>query len=76
MYMNERTPHINRLTVSDSIIQSCRAYTQKDQDAAFRWAIQALRKAWPDRYLNPDEEHYLDAIIRLQGGKKKRKKKK
>ena len=66
--MDKRTPkQPNRLSVSDAIVQSCCHYAKKDTDTAFRWAIEALRRAGSERYLNADEEHYLDTVIRHQG---------
>lgn len=65
--MDKRPKHKNRLSVSDAIYYSCDHYSRKDVDTAFRWAVEALRRAWPDRYLNPHEEHYLDTVIRHQG---------
>lgn len=57
----------NRLSVSAAIVQSCHHYANRDADTAFRWAIEALRRAGSERYLNPNEEHYLDTIIRHRG---------
>ena len=57
----------NRLSVSDAIIQSCQHYAKRDTDTAFRWAVEALRRAGSERYLNPNEEHYLNTVIRHKG---------
>jgi hypothetical protein len=66
--MDQRTPHINRLRVSDAIVESCRAYSRKDTDLAFRWAIEVLRRAHPDLYLNPDESSYIQTVIKKMDG--------
>jgi len=65
--MDQRTPHINRLKVSDAIYNSCLAYTKKDIDLAFRWAVDVVRRSNAGLYLNPDEENYLNTVIKKRG---------
>jgi len=64
--MDQRTPHINRLKVSNAIYNSCLAYSEKDIDLAFRWAIEVIRRS-DGLYLNPSEESYLSAVIKKRG---------
>ena len=64
--MDQRTPHINRLNVSNAIYNSCLAYSKKDIDLAFRWAVEVVRRS-NGLYLNPDEEMYLDTVIKKRG---------
>lgn len=62
--MDQSPPkHKSRLLVSDAIVHSCRAYTQHDMDLAFRWAVKALQRV-DDGYLNPEEERYLETVLR------------
>lgn len=62
--MDQRTPSTNRLHVTNAIVESCRAYSRKDIDLAFRWAVEVVGRAQPDLYLNPNEEHYIQTVIK------------
>ena len=72
--MDQRTPHINRLEISDSFIRSCQAFADKDIDIAFLWAIRVLDRAGTTHDLNPDEANYITEVLRRKKRKDSRKK--
>lgn len=60
-----------RFRISDAIFHSCKAYSKRDYDLAFRWAVQVVRRAAQDHYLNEHEQKYLQAVINRLDKKKK-----
>jgi len=66
--MAKRLKETQRFRVSDAIYQSCLAYSKKDLDLAFRWAVKVAERA-KGLYLNPHEHHYISTVLKRMDGK-------
>lgn len=65
--MAKRTPHINRLKISDGIVESCRCYTNRDYMTAFLWASRVVKIVGKSHVLSDDEANYLHEVLTKYG---------
>lgn len=55
--------HINRLKISDDIVQSCKSFTEHDYYNAFLWAARVAQRVGTNHVLTDDEVRYLQHVI-------------
>lgn len=71
--MAKRKTPINRLKISDGIVESCRALTENDHHNALLWAAKVVELVSTTHALTEDEARYIREVINNYGKGKKSK---
>ncbi len=66
--MDKRSPKsVNRLKISDGIVESCRCYTNRDYMTAFLWASKVMKTVGKTHVLSDNEARYLHEVLTKYG---------
>ena len=54
---------VNRLKISDGIVNSCQCFTNRDYMTAFLWASKVMKIVGKNHHLTNDEARYINEVI-------------